>query len=181
MSSHHKCAECLCRVKSQYNPNMIYHCLNLFHTGRPFNPQYILTNAVSNIISSVVFGHRFEYSDKTFRKILELDNEAIVLAGSAQTQVITHLPRLSRWYHKTYLRLLLIWQCVPSIAVRCLPWLAALPARTSPDRPCQLPWDHSFPESGSGEAPRGEEPRWPPWLYRCVPGRDGKGEIFPGL
>lgn len=69
----------------------------------------------------------------------------------------------------------------PTIAVRCLPWLAALPARTSPDRPCQLPWDHGFPEKGSREAPRGEEPRWPPWLYRCVPGRDGKGEIFPGF
>lgn len=46
---------------------------------------------MSNIISSVVFGHRFEYSDQSFRKFLELDNDAIVLAGSAQTQVITDL------------------------------------------------------------------------------------------
>ncbi|CAI5639971.1 unnamed protein product [Oreochromis niloticus] len=56
--------------------------------GRPFNPHYIVTNAVGNIISSVVFGHRFEYTDPSFRKILELDNDAVVLAGSAQTQYL---------------------------------------------------------------------------------------------
>ncbi|XP_073332439.1 cytochrome P450 2J2-like isoform X2 [Pagrus major] len=65
--------------------------------GRPFNPHYILTNAVSNIISSVVFGHRFEYSDQTFRKVLELDNEAIVLAGSAQTQLYDAFPGLMHY------------------------------------------------------------------------------------
>lgn len=42
---------------------------------------------MGNIISSVVFGHRFEYSDPSFRKVLELDNEAVVLSGSARTQV----------------------------------------------------------------------------------------------
>lgn len=35
----------------------------------------------------MVFGHRFEYSDPSFRKVLELDNEAVVLSGSARTQV----------------------------------------------------------------------------------------------
>lgn len=59
--------------------------------GGPFNPQYIINNAVGNIICSVVFGHRFEYSDQSFRKVLELDNEAVILAGSAQAQVKTHL------------------------------------------------------------------------------------------
>lgn len=55
--------------------------------GKPFDPQYTLSNAVGNIICSMVFGHRFEYSDASFRKILELHNEAIVLSGSARTQV----------------------------------------------------------------------------------------------
>lgn len=73
---------------------------NIF-PGRPFNPHYIITNGVSNIISSVVFGHRFEYSDQRFRKFLELDNEAIVLAGSAQTQVSPDLPQLLCCDHKT--------------------------------------------------------------------------------
>lgn len=60
-----------------------------------------MTNAVSNIISSVLFGHRFEYSDHTFRKVLELDNEAIVLAGSPQTQVIpVYTVVISQWQNK---------------------------------------------------------------------------------
>ncbi|XP_040895829.1 cytochrome P450 2J2-like [Toxotes jaculatrix] len=65
--------------------------------GRPFNPHYTLTNAVSNIISSVVFGHRFEYSDQSFRKFLELDNEAIVLAGSPRTQLYDAFPGLMKY------------------------------------------------------------------------------------
>lgn len=60
-----------------------------------------MTTAVSNIISSVLFGHRFEYSDQSFRKFLELDNEAIVLAGSPQTQVVPDLPQLLCCDHKT--------------------------------------------------------------------------------
>ncbi|XP_041790821.1 cytochrome P450 2J2-like [Chelmon rostratus] len=65
--------------------------------GRPFSPQYILTNGVSNIISSVVFGHRFEYSDRSFRKVLELDQEAIMLAGLAQTQLYDAIPGLMKY------------------------------------------------------------------------------------
>ncbi|KAM9358237.1 cytochrome P450 2J2-like [Symphorus nematophorus] len=65
--------------------------------GKPFNPQYIITNGVSNIISSVVFGHRFEYSDQSFRKILELDNEAVVLAGSARAQLYDAFPGLLQY------------------------------------------------------------------------------------
>ncbi|XP_039463243.1 cytochrome P450 2J2-like isoform X2 [Oreochromis aureus] len=65
--------------------------------GRPFNPHYIMTNAVGNIISSVVFGHRFEYTDPSFRKILELDNDALLLAGSAQTQLYDAFPGLMKY------------------------------------------------------------------------------------
>ncbi|XP_044216828.1 cytochrome P450 2J2-like [Thunnus albacares] len=65
--------------------------------GRPFNPQYTISNAVSNIICSVVFGHRFEYSDQSFCKILELDSEAVLLAGSAQTQLYDAFPGLMKY------------------------------------------------------------------------------------
>lgn len=65
--------------------------------GRPFNPHYTVTNAVSNIIASVVFGHRFEYSDQSFRKVLELDNDAIVLAGAFQTQLYDAFPGLFKY------------------------------------------------------------------------------------
>ncbi|XP_041862614.1 cytochrome P450 2J2-like [Melanotaenia boesemani] len=65
--------------------------------GRPFNPHYTITNAVSNIIASVIFGHRFEYSDPTFRKILELDNEAVYLSGLAQTQLYDAFPGVMKY------------------------------------------------------------------------------------
>ncbi|XP_030577731.1 cytochrome P450 2J2-like [Archocentrus centrarchus] len=65
--------------------------------GRPFNPHYTITNSVSNVICCVVFGHRFEYSDPSYRKILELDNEAIVLAGSAQAQLLDVFPGIMKY------------------------------------------------------------------------------------
>nr|XP_004557314.1 cytochrome P450 2J2 [Maylandia zebra] len=64
--------------------------------GRPFNPHYTITNSVSNVICCVVFGHRFEYTDPNYRKILELDNEAIVLSGSAQAQLLDAFPDLMK-------------------------------------------------------------------------------------
>lgn len=77
--------------------------------GRPFNPHFTLTTAVSNIISSMLFGHRFEYSDQSYRKFLELDNEAIVLMGSAVTQLydafpglLKHLPGPHQTIHGNY-------------------------------------------------------------------------------
>uniref|UniRef100_A0A8B9JLV9 Cytochrome P450 2J2-like n=1 Tax=Astyanax mexicanus TaxID=7994 RepID=A0A8B9JLV9_ASTMX len=60
----------------------------------PFDPQYYLNNAVSNIISALVFGHRFEYHDERFLTILRLDAEAILLAGSAQSQLYNAFPGL---------------------------------------------------------------------------------------
>ncbi|MEQ2263553.1 hypothetical protein XENORESO_009463 [Xenotaenia resolanae] len=81
--------------------------------GRPFNPHYTLTNAVSNIISSVVFGHRFEYSDPSFREVLELDNEAVILSGSFQSQLYDAFPGLMKYLpgphqtvHANYRRIL---------------------------------------------------------------------------
>ncbi|TSN30207.1 Cytochrome P450 2J2 [Bagarius yarrelli] len=59
-----------------------------------FDPQFYLNNAVSNIISALVFGHRFEYHDENFRNILRLDAEAVLLSGSARTQLYNAFPRL---------------------------------------------------------------------------------------
>ncbi|XP_013863518.1 cytochrome P450 2J2 isoform X2 [Austrofundulus limnaeus] len=80
---------------------------------RPFNPHYMMKNAVSNIICSVVFGHRFEYTDPSFRRFLELDNEAIVLSGSLQAQLydvfpglMTYLPGPHQTVHSNYREIL---------------------------------------------------------------------------
>uniref|UniRef100_A0A672ZAW2 Cytochrome P450 2J1-like n=1 Tax=Sphaeramia orbicularis TaxID=375764 RepID=A0A672ZAW2_9TELE len=42
------------------------------YKGKPFNPHLIINNAVSNIICSMVFGHRFEYDDENFKKLLKM-------------------------------------------------------------------------------------------------------------
>ncbi|KAJ7992923.1 hypothetical protein DPEC_G00267110 [Dallia pectoralis] len=77
--------------------------------GRGFNPHFILNNAVGNIIASVVFGHRFEYSDGKFQKLLRLDNEAVELFGTAMAQlydafpnIIKHLPGPHRTINSNY-------------------------------------------------------------------------------
>uniref|UniRef100_A0A667Y5F8 Uncharacterized protein n=1 Tax=Myripristis murdjan TaxID=586833 RepID=A0A667Y5F8_9TELE len=38
----------------------------------PFNPHIITNNAVANIICTLVFGHRFEYGDEKFMKLMVL-------------------------------------------------------------------------------------------------------------
>ncbi|XP_066532446.1 cytochrome P450 2J2-like [Hoplias malabaricus] len=60
----------------------------------PFDPQFYLNNAVSNIISAVVFGRRFEYHNERFLTILHLDSEAILLAGSVRAQLYNAFPQL---------------------------------------------------------------------------------------
>ncbi|CAH1800478.1 unnamed protein product [Owenia fusiformis] len=46
--------------------------------GAPFNMNSLMGMAISNIICSMVFGHRFQYDDTTFQKILRLQNENTV-------------------------------------------------------------------------------------------------------
>ncbi|KAL1022539.1 hypothetical protein UPYG_G00029040 [Umbra pygmaea] len=65
--------------------------------GRGFNPHYILNNAVGNVIASLVFGHRFEYSDETYLKLLHLDNEAVVLSGSLPAQLYDVFPGIMKY------------------------------------------------------------------------------------
>ncbi|KAI4892531.1 hypothetical protein NFI96_024700 [Prochilodus magdalenae] len=60
----------------------------------PFNPQFYLNTAVSNIISALIFGHRFDYHDERFLNILRLNSEAVVLAGSSQAHLYNIFPRL---------------------------------------------------------------------------------------
>nr|XP_055043973.1 cytochrome P450 2J4 isoform X1 [Misgurnus anguillicaudatus] len=45
--------------------------------GLPFNPHHVLVIAVSNIISGLVFGHRFEYGDHKFSLMLKYINDIL--------------------------------------------------------------------------------------------------------
>ncbi|GLD50277.1 cytochrome P450 2J2-like protein [Lates japonicus] len=50
--------------------------------GKPFNPHLIVNNAVSNVICSLVFGHRFDYSDEKFVKLMKWFDIALRIQGS---------------------------------------------------------------------------------------------------
>ncbi|XP_056304775.1 cytochrome P450 2B19-like [Danio aesculapii] len=60
--------------------------------GRSMNPHYIIKNALSNIICSIVFGDRFDYDNKHFEYLLNLLNENILLLGSAAGQIFNLFP-----------------------------------------------------------------------------------------
>ncbi|XP_071482210.1 cytochrome P450 2J4-like [Diadema antillarum] len=44
------------------------------YNGSPFNPALVINNAVSNIICTITFGHRFEYSDPKFKEMIRRIN-----------------------------------------------------------------------------------------------------------
>lgn len=56
-------------------------------TGKPFRTKTLLNWATSNIISSIVYGSRFEYSDPRFVTMVGRANESIRITGSASIQV----------------------------------------------------------------------------------------------
>ncbi|XP_038669658.1 cytochrome P450 2D27-like isoform X3 [Scyliorhinus canicula] len=62
--------------------------------GLPFDPNFLLTCATSNIICSTVFGERFEYNDKKFLALLHVLEESFLLEGAIWGQM-KHIPKTS--------------------------------------------------------------------------------------
>uniref|UniRef100_A0ACB8FTE7 Cytochrome P450 2G1 n=1 Tax=Sphaerodactylus townsendi TaxID=933632 RepID=A0ACB8FTE7_9SAUR len=51
-----------------------------------FDPTYILSRAVSNVICSIVFGNRFDYEDKEFQAMMEIMNNSFREMSTAWAQ-----------------------------------------------------------------------------------------------
>uniref|UniRef100_A0A667Y3K3 Cytochrome P450 2J2-like n=1 Tax=Myripristis murdjan TaxID=586833 RepID=A0A667Y3K3_9TELE len=64
--------------------------------GKPFNPHLIINNAVSNIICSLVFGHRFEYEDEWFIELIKRFDSALQIEASIWAQLYNAFPLLMR-------------------------------------------------------------------------------------
>ncbi|KAM4022746.1 cytochrome P450 2D15-like isoform 2-T2 [Anomaloglossus baeobatrachus] len=62
--------------------------------GKPFDPHFLLNTAVSNIISSIVFGDRFEYDDGKFNKLLRVFEDALKAESGFFAQVVSAIPCL---------------------------------------------------------------------------------------
>ncbi|XP_054908575.1 cytochrome P450 2J6-like [Poeciliopsis prolifica] len=74
------------------------------YKGKPVNPHLIINNAVSNIICQLVFGHRFEYGDEKFMKLMLMFDKAVQIEGSIWAQLynsFTLLMRLLPGPHQT--------------------------------------------------------------------------------
>ncbi|XP_074401805.1 cytochrome P450 2J2-like [Zonotrichia albicollis] len=65
--------------------------------GSPFNPQLKITNAVANVICSLIFGNRFDYHDEDFQRLLKLMNEMTALHGAVSTQLYNNFPSIMKY------------------------------------------------------------------------------------
>ncbi|KAM4716440.1 uncharacterized protein FYW61_016770 [Anableps anableps] len=75
------------------------HLIQVFESykGKPFNTSRPINYATSNIISSIMYGSRFEYDDPRFRNLVSRANESIRITGSAEIQLYNTFPRLVGW------------------------------------------------------------------------------------
>uniref|UniRef100_A0A2K5EF21 Cytochrome P450 n=1 Tax=Aotus nancymaae TaxID=37293 RepID=A0A2K5EF21_AOTNA len=76
-------AACLCAAFDDYD-------------GRPFRPNELLDKAASNVISSLTCGHRFEYDDPPFLRLLDLAQEGLKEGSGFLPQVLNAIPVLLR-------------------------------------------------------------------------------------
>ncbi|XP_069799539.1 cytochrome P450 2C8-like isoform X2 [Dendropsophus ebraccatus] len=65
------------------------------YTGSSFDPTFLLTLAVSNVICSIVFGERFAYEDKKFLSLLQLLKESFTISSSIW-QLLNAFPTIFR-------------------------------------------------------------------------------------
>nr|XP_055038020.1 cytochrome P450 2K1-like [Misgurnus anguillicaudatus] len=65
--------------------------------GNPFDTNQPVNYAVSNIISAIVYGNRFEYDDPKFNEMVDRANQFILMLGSASIQIYNMFPVLRPW------------------------------------------------------------------------------------
>ncbi|XP_052603438.1 cytochrome P450 2D20-like [Peromyscus californicus insignis] len=64
--------------------------------GQPFNPRTMLNKATCNVISSLIFAHRFEYEDPYLSRMLKLLEKALADAFGFFPEVLNAFPILLR-------------------------------------------------------------------------------------
>ncbi|XP_008842003.1 cytochrome P450 2U1 [Nannospalax galili] len=58
------------------------------HGEAPFSPFPIISNAVSNIICSLCFGHRFDYTNREFKKMLDFMSRGLEICLNSQLLLV---------------------------------------------------------------------------------------------
>ncbi|XP_063790601.1 cytochrome P450 2K1-like [Pseudophryne corroboree] len=62
------------------------------HNGKPFDSKVILTNAMANVICSIIFGKRYEYDDQKFQRLSRLMEENSRLVGAPSLFLYNSFP-----------------------------------------------------------------------------------------
>ena len=74
--------------------------------GKQFDPNHTLVNAVSNVICFIVFGKRFEYTDISFKKFLEVGTQMMTLSQRTLlflfVPIFAYLPFARRNIHEIH-------------------------------------------------------------------------------
>ncbi|XP_058386945.1 cytochrome P450 2F5 [Diceros bicornis minor] len=73
--------------------------------GEPFDPKFVLSRSVSNIICSVLFGSRFDYHDERLLTITRLINENFQIMSSPWGEFYNIFPSLLEWLPGPHRRL----------------------------------------------------------------------------
>uniref|UniRef100_A0A8C2P5I1 Cytochrome P450 2J2 n=1 Tax=Capra hircus TaxID=9925 RepID=A0A8C2P5I1_CAPHI len=78
--------------------------------GQPFDPHFIINNAVSNIICSITFGERFDYQDDQFQELLRLLDEVLCIQASVCCQLYNAFPRIMHFFPGSHQTLFHKWE-----------------------------------------------------------------------
>ncbi|NWY29594.1 CP2J2 protein, partial [Pheucticus melanocephalus] len=78
--------------------------------GNSFNPQLKITNAVANVICSLIFGNRFDYQDDDFQRLLKLMNEVTALHAAVSTQLYNNFPSIMKYLPGAHQTILKSWK-----------------------------------------------------------------------
>ncbi|XP_068102882.1 cytochrome P450 2K4-like [Hyperolius riggenbachi] len=64
------------------------------HNGKPFHIEIIMSNALCNVISSIIFGKRFEYNNPEFEKLMKSVDDIEKHLGSPKNVLYNYFPRI---------------------------------------------------------------------------------------
>ncbi|XP_052657655.1 cytochrome P450 2J2 [Harpia harpyja] len=83
--------------------------------GNPFNPHLKISNAVSNVICSIIFGNRFDYHDDEFKKLLRLMDETVSLHGTVMSQLYNSFPSIIKFLPGSHQTIFKNWKLLKSL------------------------------------------------------------------
>nr|XP_060639598.1 cytochrome P450 2G1-like [Anolis sagrei ordinatus] len=66
--------------------------------GKPIEPTYFLSRAVSNIICSIVFGERFDYEDEEFQALMRMMHNFFWEVSSTWSQLYDMFPTFLKYF-----------------------------------------------------------------------------------